>query len=637
VKRIFIDFETYSNAPITLGPRAYVNGSAFRAVVLAYAIDGGKVKTTTDFSKIPNDIRAAMKGEYVFIAHNMPFDRAVFAKTFKEELGNTLDTLAMCRYVSVPASLDRASEFFGLGRKSETGAPLIKKMVAGSALDADEMRELCRYAKQDVELLRKLYRVLRPLDTFSESVHGLHENMNESGMDVDQVRARKLLSMIQNEKTNVEKKSRKSFGVYGKDQKAIATSAAQVKAFLAKAGFEVESIAEKELEDFLAVSGSKLPKRCKDLILAYRELQSRGADKLALIVENKVERIYDSSIYHGAHTGRPTGGGINLLNVKRYTDGDDLAPFDKALKRIVKEAKPGERVKRLSSLLWGCLIPDTEKEVIIRSDLSAIEPRVGAWLRDDLKTLDIYRRADDGAGKDEYTIFGESMNFPAKISRNLSKIVILAACYGMGPPRFQAQCRQWGMPDPGEQEAAKILEGYHRRNPSVKRVWFSLIKMAVKAIEAGPGTIKGDNFESGHNLGMCAEQIGGKLFLAVRLPSGRVKRYADVRIETRGTNGWKTFSYIDPLKGFRQTVPAAGLYENIVQAIAVDVSFEKALQIHKFAKVKLIIHDEINVSTVKKNVERMKKIMREPVAWLPGMPVSSKTSVCRTFHKGDLV
>lgn len=632
MKRIFIDFETYSNVPITLGPYAYVNGSAFRAVSMAYAIENGPIKHVAEFSRIPSDILKAGKA-VVFIADNANFDSAVYSKVYGAAKRLWLDTQALKRYASIPAGLDRASAFFGLPRKLEVGKDLLRKPISGAVLTPEELKALGKYNDQDVRILRLQYKILTPvqLDPFSVGVLNLHREMNESGMDVDQVRARKLLSMIQNEKTNVEKKSRKSFGVYGKDQKAIATSAAQVKAFLAKAGFEVESIAEKELEDFLAVSGSKLPKRCKDLILAYRELQSRGADKLALIVENKVERIYDSSIYHGAHTGRPTGGGINLLNVKRYTDGDDSAPFDKALKRIVKEAKPGERVKRLSSLLWGCLIPDTEKEVIIRSDLSAIEPRVGAWLRDDLKTLDIYRRADDGTGKDEYTIFGESMNFPAKISRNLSKIVILAACYGMGPPRFQAQCRQWGMPDPGEKEAEKILEGYHRRNPSVKRVWFNLIKLAISAIE------KPAIASSGHNLGMRAEKIGGKLFLAVLLPSGRVKRYADVRIETRGTNGWKTFSYIDPLKGFRQTVPAAGLYENIVQAIAFDVSCEKAFQIQTFAKVKLIIHDEINVSTVKKNAERMKKIMCAPVAWLPGMPVSSKTSVCRTFHKGDLI
>ena len=631
MKIIYTDFETASDVDISLGPTAYVRGKGFKAESVAWAVNGGRVCYTRDFSKVPAPIAQAMTQDHCFVAHNSDFDRAVFHRVFKSHRKSEwIDTAALCRYFSVPASLDGAAAYFGLGQKLEAGKAILKKLREGVPLEKAEQKELEQYNKQDVTLLRSLYGIFqsRYMDPFARSMLDMIDRMNKSGIVVNKGRAQSLLAVILTEKDRFRALSEKSFGVYGKDKKPVACSADQVKKYLAKAGHSVDSIAEKELEDFLTEQGAKLPKKCLELISFYREIQSRGADKLKLIVENDLSAVHDSSVFYGTHTGRPAGGGINLLNVKRSSQGDDERPFAQAVKRIQKTAQRGERVKRLSSLLWACLEPDYGK-IMVRSDLSAIEPRVGAWLRDDLATLEIYRQADAGTGKDEYTIFGDSMNFPKEISRNLSKIVILAACYGMGPPRLRAQIRSYGRPDPGETEAARILEGYHRRNPSVKRVWFNLIKEAVRTIETGAAGFV-------HNVGFRRTYIGRE-GLAVVLPSGRVKHYADVRVETSGNKGWKTFSYLNARKGFRETAKPGGLYENLVQAIAFDVSVEKALKIQPFAPVKLIIHDELNVSTEPKQVERIKKIMRAPVPWLPGMPVNSKTVVCSSFHKGDVI
>lgn len=633
MKRIYIDFETYSAAPIELGAHAYVNHPSFRAVCLAYAVDNGPVFSTTDFSKIPAVIVQALKKPSMFIAHNAIFDTLVFEKTFRCIIRNFHDTAAVCRYLSIPASLDNAAGFFGLGQKLGQGKALIKKLSSGAELDAVETRELKRYAEQDMKLLRKLDVILAgkfTTDVFANAVETLHHAVNADGIKVDPERADLLLARIKFEKVKTAVEACALFGTYGKDEKPIASSADQVKKYLGRAGFHVESIAEKELEDWLSVNAVWLPTACKILIDCYRELQSRGADKLEKIVTHGLTRAYDSSLFHGSHTGRSTGGGINLFNVKRYGSGDDERPFEKSLRRIVKEAARGEKVKRLSSLLWGCLMPDRAAHVLVRSDLSAVEPRVGAWMRNDLATLDVYRNVDNGAGKDEYTIFGDAMGFKKAVSRNLSKIVILAACYGMSEERLRIQCRSFGVPDPGPKKAKEILDGYHRKNPSVKRAWFDLIKTAVRVISDG-GIVES------HGLTFFREKIHGALFLRVALPSGRIKSYADVWIETAGDKGWKTFSYIDPLKRFRTTMRTAMLYENMVQAVAVDIGFSKAFEIQKFAAVKLIIHDELNVSCAPGKAARVEKIMKAPVPWLQGMPVNAKTAVCSSFHKGDRI
>jgi hypothetical protein len=633
---IFIDFETYSDVDISLGPTAYVNGKDFRVVSVAWAVGSGRIQyalgpaNNAPYNALMS-LRSSAKPGTLFVAHNADFDRAVFGKVFRGSF-EWIDTAALCRYYSVPASLDGAAAYFGLGQKLDAGKTILKKLREGAPLERVEKKALEQYNKQDVNLLRKLYNVLtKPgsMDPYAVKMHGMINRMNQSPILVNQPRAQSLYACILQEKDKARKAAARAFGTYGKDKSPVAASADQVKKYLAAHGYPVDSIAEKDLEDFLAERGAKLPKDCLNLISFYREIQSRGADKLRLIVENKLSRIYDSSIFYGTHTGRPAGGGINLLNVKRAGFGDDSLHCADSIRRILKTGKRGERVKRLSSLLWACLSPDP-RQFMVRSDLSAIEPRVGAWIRDDLQTLEIYRAADAGAGKDEYTIFGDAMGFPAEISRNLSKIVILAACYGMGPDRLRAQIRSYGMPDPGEAEAGRILDGYHRRNPSVKRVWFNLIKAAVGVLETGA-------FCKVHNIGFSRVVLGGKTGLAVALPSGRVKHYADCRVETAGTKGWKTFSYLEPRKGFRTTARPGGFYENLVQAVAFDVSVEKALAIQPFASVKLIIHDELNVSAPGGRVSRIEKIMRASVPWLPGMPVNSKTVVCTSFHKGDKV
>lgn len=632
MKMIFLDFETQSDVDISLGPRAYVRGEGFRPVLLAWAVDSGRVNVTDDFSRIPGPLADALLRPCFVVAHNAEFDRAVFETVFGVSGLDWIDTAALCRYYSIPASLDGAAGFFGLGRKHQTGKEVLKKMLKGAELSRAEGSELRKYAAQDVRLLRDIYHsspgTWHSMDGFAQAVLAMTLKMNRAGIAVDHARIGVLLRAITAEKDRARVQAVKQFGTYGKDEKPVASSADQVKKYLSKAGFPVESIQEKELENLLGMTDRKLPTKCRDLLLFYREIQSRGADKLQSIHDARLTRIWDSSIYHGTHTGRHAGGGLNLLNVKRYSNGDDSRPFDRALKTIVKTAERGTRVKRLSSLLWGCFEPE-HKNVVVRSDLSAIEPRVGAWLRSDSKTLQIYRDADAGTGLDEYTIFGNSMNFPKEISRNLSKIVILAACYGMAFETFRAQCRSYGIKDPGETESKRILDGYHQRNPSVKRAWFDLIKTAVRTIETG-------GFLQSHNVAFSRVILGRRPFLALTLPSGRRKYYADVAVETNAS-GWKTFSYLDARRGFRVKVAPAALYENIVQAVAFDVAAEKAVKIQGFASVKLIIHDELNVSARKSDVSRIQKIMKAPVLWLPGMPVNSKTVVCSSFHKGDLI
>ena len=271
------------------------------------------------------------------------------------------------------------------------------------------------------------------------------------------------------------------------------------------------------------------------------------------------------------------------------------------------------------------MIPDNKKEVIGRYDLSAIEPRVGAFLRNDKKTLELYENADNGKGKDEYTIFGELNNLPPEISRPVSKEVILGADYGLGHVTVRANFINKGLPDIGEKRARALIDARHRQNPGVKKAWYDLEKAFKLAILNGRSTYNHIEFER--------ILVGNKKFIAAILPSGRAKFYADCGVSSNGK-----ILYNDTRLGKIELRPYL-LYQNMVQSSACDVLFLKVAKVEKLkdVKVKLTIYDEMIVSTLPKNVKAISKIMAEEEAANPNMPLSFKGGESSTFWKGDKV
>ena len=633
--KIYIDFETQSDVPLDRrGVFEYTHDKSFRAYLLCYSIGGKKVSVIREPApgEVPAEIKKAMKLNYEFVAHNAEFDSEVFNAFFNTNIPYEKwnDTAARCRAVGVPGSLDAASKFFGLGEKDASGKESLKKYFKRVEIEKDDWPLLLRYGKQDVNLLIKLDKLIPEVDEVNDFIRLLIHSQNEKGILIDRARLKTLFNFKEKLKVEIIKEAQK-FGLYGKkSDKLVCASADQIKKlFASELKIDLTSIAEKELEDFLQFEKIKLPKKANEILSLFREIQSKSVLKIDNLNDTTLPRITGFQLFHGAHTGRPAGRGIQLLNVARLPKRLEPLNFEKALEEI-KKFPLGEQMNACGSMVWSILRPDPD-EIIVRSDLSAIEPRVGAWLRSDKKVLDLYRKADSGEGKDEYTIFGDSMDFPDDISRALSKIVILAACYGMSSDRLRAQCRQYAMPDPGEKEAKRILDTYHRSNPSVKNTWFSMVNTAVQAI-----ITKTDFF--GFGLVFAYEKIGGVNFLRLDLPSGRKKYYAGVEVIAVGSKGWKSFSY-QSVKGFRVDMRPAMFYENIVQTVAADVLFYKAFLIEKekVGRVALTIYDETINSVKKKNLDKVKKIMNDDCPLLPGMPVQAKFEILESFHKGDRV
>lgn len=645
--KIFIDFETQSNNDIRLGVNHYMACPNFRAYLLSYSIDGrdiatlqgGLVSEITLTKYLKDTIKS---GNYLVIAHNgTGFDVPIWNKIFPDcqiDLDKTYDTSWICRVLNVPASLEAACSFFGIEGKYKEGGKILKKYFKPGEIPEKDFQEILKYSPQDVKSLIELYNVLSQVDPeyleANQKIFEMIQRQNEIKID------KKVLDELKNLKDEIlEKtleKALKEFPTYKKSGKkelvSICVSADQIKKYLAANGIKLTTISKNKIGEELNLEGVTLEGKNKTLIDLYRVLQSKGLSKYDTFneyLEFSKDSIKDFQISHGAHTGRPAGKGLQLHNVSRppkKIENQTSLEVIRGIKNLTSQGEFLEATQYLSSLVWVCMIPDNKKEVIGRYDLSAIEPRVGAFLRNDKKTLELYENADNGKGKDEYTIFGELNNLPPEISRPVSKEVILGADYGLGHVTVRANFINKGLPDIGEKRARALIDARHRQNPGVKKAWYDLEKAFKLAVINGKSSYNHIEFER--------ILVGNKKFIAAILPSGRAKFYADCGVSSNGK-----ILYFDTKYSQKVELRAYLLYQNMVQSSACDVLFLKVAKVEKLkdVKVKLTIYDEMIVSTLPKNVKAISKIMAEEEAANPNMPLSFKGGESSTFWKGDKV
>lgn len=656
--KIFIDFETQSNNDIRLGVNHYMSCPGFRAYLLSYSIDREKIITLentwmpnaiqnnrSSFS-IPKELPAVFKsGNYLVISHNTNFDVSVWNKIFPSlqiDWKKTFDTSWFCRVLSVPASLDKASDFFKLLEgKDKAGKAILKKYYTVKDIPGSDLTRLIEYNRQDVKALIELYDVLAKNGYAlegNEFIYELVQKQNE--INIDKAKLNELAYLKREIIVKTEEKSKKLFPTYKKSGEkelvSIARSANEIKKYLAVNGVKLPSISKNKIEEELNLQGVKLDSECQNLINLYRVLQAKGLSKYDTFMEYFPNReklkqkdyfIKDFQISHGTHTGRPAGRGLQLHNISRppkKIENLTSPEIIQGVKNLIKHEDYLEASKELSAVIWSCMIPDNSKHVISRYDLSSIEPRVGAFLRRDEKTLETFRLADAGKGKDLYTQYGEKMNFPKDIARQLSKVIVLAADYGQGANGLRASMIKEGLPDMGYGKAKLLVGAYHAANPGIKKAWYELGKKFALAVLSGYSEYNAIEFKR--------EIIGGKKFIAVILPSGRSKYYADVSF----SNG-KVF-YCDSRLGKIELRPYL-LYENLVQASATDVLFLKAAKVEqlKDVNIKLTIYDELITSNPLKISKDIKKTMGEEEEAYAGMPISFKGGESSTFWKGDKV
>ncbi len=199
----------------------------------------------------------------------------------------------------------------------------------------------------------------------------------------------------------------------------------------------------------------------------------------------------------------------------------------------------------------------------------------------------------------------------------------LALGYAGGKNAFISMGKNYGV-DIDDALAAKTVSDWRSANPKIVQLWSRVERMVKDAIRTGT-IIKEGYFEAEVK----------KNFLYIRLPSGRLLCYYQMRIK----GDRLVFKGVDQFTRKWADIDAYGgkIVENLTQAVARDVfaaSFAKAEE----AGYKIVahVHDELIVEVPDDpdySVERLSEIMCDNPSWTKGLPLEAKGVEGRRYSK----
>jgi len=356
---LLLDYETRSRIDLAAaGQHPYAKDPSTEILCAGYKVIGEKTNKLlsypaiyTDDASETSDFYYALKHCSHVVAHNAPFEQAIFNHTMLKTtpMGEKLKhlppekficTAASAAIMGLPRSLEKAAKALELPFKKDTeGRRLMLKMCKPRknitkrtdvaewvewVLDDEHLIRLYEYCKVDLDVEEALFNRLMPYSAWTAKERYtwvLDQIINQRGFAVDFdfiIAARDLL--MSNEKVlNAELLEKTLYTV------KTAKSTASLKKFIAMQGHTLPNVQKKTVAKLLHELRTEGHERDKELIevLSIRE-------QLGLSSTSKYEAFYqragrddfrvrDNLIYHGAATGRWAGTGVQPQNFPRGT------------------------------------------------------------------------------------------------------------------------------------------------------------------------------------------------------------------------------------------------------------------------------------------------------------------------------
>jgi hypothetical protein len=578
MKTYSLDLESYHDDQLSIKLQGAVNYLARTDVFLLAVVgpDGYRWQGRPEAFDWP-----LLKGQRV-IAHNLAFDGALFLhhhewRTFAE----SQCTANLCSFLGYPRGLDKVAPTL----LNEVVDKDPRKRMKGKRLEdlsVDAREEFLEYNLRDAHLALELWE--KYADEWPEQERQLSNHtitMGWHGVRVD----KKLLKKQLGEAERIRAEALEKI-----PWRAEGSILSLIKAREHCAKLKIPAPASFAEDDLSCGAWETEYGAEHDFVAALRDYRKsnilvRKLEAISRRIKPNGRMAFDLK-YHGTHTGRWSGSaGVNLQNLGR-------------------EMWRGIFLRNL-------FIPERGKKFVI-CDLSAIEPRVLAWLARDASLLaalaagwPVYEASAIAWGMWNGPKGTFSESDPAKYV--FVKSMALGCGYGMGSRKFREYCQaNFGM-QLTEAEAHKRVALYRSKNAAVVRFWQKLETL----------------------IGMDWRQ--GQKESQLSLPSGRVLHYRDLKYENRSL-----VATINKHDGYRPTRIWGGvLTENAVSAVARDVFAEGILRLEAAGfRVVMHSHDEVVVETDKKTSgEEIKRLMTITPAWAEGLPLAAKIQEVTRYLK----
>ena len=352
--------------------------------------------------------------------------------------------------------------------------------------------------------------------------------------------------------------------------------------------------------------------------LRHEFAHSAGGKLKTLLASTSADgRARGCFAWHGAHTGRWAGRGVQPQNFPR---SDVVGDVEATLAALLHPGGPidsdnGMSVKaRISACLRATIAAPAGYQLVV-ADLSQIESRVLCWLADQQNMLDLYR-----CGGDPYITTAEGLG---STNRQLGKLLTLAAGFGGGANMLMQKAPGYGVTlTPMEAECA--ISDWRASNAAITRFWDALHGTMIDVVEGPLGLDR-----RGHHLAVFRS---GDDTLRIRLPSGRDLIFHAPRMERNPV-------YDDRLELAYQQVVGDDWHavrswhgratENVVQAVAYDILADAMLRMDA-ACLNVIgtVHDEVIAlapsDQAASALQTMLAIMSAPPSWASDLPLAAE-------------
>lgn len=622
--KIFIDFETRSRADLKkVGAWQYAGHPSTEVLCAGVAINDAD-----PFVLIGDDLRKLKEMKGTWVGHNISFERAIWKRVIDLDYGVPCPhinfwkcTSAKAAHAGLPRKLETVALFLKLNnQKDPRGEAAIKRFCKPlnnktfSPLNGPTWETLLEYCIQDVRVCRELESTLPDMSQTERLIWEIDQEINDRGVEID-------LSLIEKILDRLYKVERSLETEFKNITDGFCTTPKKVKAFkewLEAQGEITDTLKKSKVSQMLAVEKPNAIRRA----LEIRQELSRSSTakyKAFISMSDKWGRLRNNLIYHGAHTGRWTGSGVQLQNLPRG-EVDAETVIDN-LNNPSHECF-NNPMQAFSSAIRGVIIAKKGKKLIV-GDFASIEARILAWLTQETKLLDAFKKGEDIYCLQASTIFNRLITPDMKKERLVGKTAILALGYGGGVGAFSKMAEIYGvdlesihdtlksiMP-PHQYQQAQIIGGddraaiaadlikqkYRESNPRIPEFWKQLEK-DFKTGVTGKKTIR-DKYTI-HSSSPLKIEILGLRHLS----------YWKAECDNRGR-----LSYYGkiPLTGKWGLVETYGgkLTENLVQAIARDVLAHALIELRRngFPPV-LTVHDEIICEVEPdRSIEDFKRIM----------------------------
>ncbi len=648
MKLLFLDFETFWSQTHTLSkmsPVAYVMHPDTQIISCTVYLLGEEPVTAFGEDNVQRMFDAIDWDDTYAVAHNMSaFDAMVLAWRFKRRPRMWGCTLAMARPLyakTIGCSLAALVKEAGIGVKDNTALVNTrgKRLEDFTVAELEAMRV---YNKDDTTQCAGVFEWLRPHYTPTElwhidcNIRMLVDPVFE--LDTNMLRAALLDEQTQKQRSlltlatllNPHPDPNMSEDDIVEQTRQQMSSAAKFSALLVSRGVDVPlkysktdpskripAIAKTDeamvalLEDDDPVVAAAARAR-----LSAKSTQLETRIQSFLDTEAAVGKLPVPVHYCGADTtGRDSGFLYNMLNLPRVNP--DNPRISDALRRSVR-APAGK--------------------VIMVQDLSGIELRVN-------HTLWKVRRSMEGwAANPKWDLYRDTAAHmytcsPAdvvKTQRHYAKVLELACGFQQGAVTFRQTARIQGGLRLTEAQAKEGVKFWRQRYPEIadyETGGWARCQQLLPAIADGAN-------EAVDPWGLCTVEKN-----AIRLPSGRLIRYPDLRQEE--VTAWKTYgdervaeketAWVYAHGRHRAFIYGGKMVENIVQAIARDIIFGHALAFFKVTKLRpaLKVYDElvyvVDPADAPELARLLSGIMSAPLPWWPELTLACEGDVAANY------